>query len=117
VDKPFYADGVCLDELPFYDQFTLGGWSGLSGYPYQRFQGPYYALFRLGYDRKVGKLTSLLGRGVYALAWGEAGNVWQIEELTLSFSSGTLALGADTILARSTQRQQGGNEPTRLYSR
>lgn len=89
-------------QLPFYDQFTLGGWSGLSGYPYQELQGTSYGLCRLGYDRRISRLPSMLGQGgVYVMIWGEAGNTWQLADrrtLDSLLYSGTLALGADTNL-------------------
>jgi NTE family protein len=49
----------------------------LSGYPRDRFQGDAVTYASLTYMRELARLPSALGRGVYAGAALEAGNVWE----------------------------------------
>jgi NTE family protein len=84
--------------IPFYDQFTLGGFLRLSGYQQDQLIGQQLGLGRLiAYWRAS---QSLLG-SFYMGASLEAGNVWHLGE-NASFDDlrmgGSVFIGYDTIL-------------------
>jgi len=84
--------------IPFYDQFTLGGFLRLSGYQQDQLRGQQMGLGRLiAYWRAS---QSLLG-SFYMGASLEAGNVWQVGQ-TASFNDirtgGSVFIGYDTVL-------------------
>lgn len=87
-------------QLPFWQDFQLGGFSNLSGYAPGEFSGSYMTYGSLAWYRRIADLRPQLGSGVYAGVVGEAGNVWReaadasLEDLRFS---GALFLGADTI--------------------
>lgn len=64
-------------DLPAYDEFLLGGPFSLSGYRHGELRGPYFGVIRSGYLFRLAELPRVLGTGVYAGGWLEAGNVWQ----------------------------------------
>ncbi len=87
--------------LPPHDEFSLGGIFSLSGYRDGELSGQYYGLARAGFQRRAGRLPPIAGSYFYFRAWIEAGNVWQTRSdigAAHLRATGTLALGADTIL-------------------
>lgn len=64
-------------ELPAYDEFLLGGLFSLSGYRQGELRGQYFGVARAGYLYRLAELPEILGSGIYAGGWFEAGNVWQ----------------------------------------
>jgi NTE family protein len=87
-------------DLPAYDEFLLGGLFSLSGYRRGELRGQHYAVARSGYLFRLSELPELLGTGVYAGGWLEAGNVWQTSD-TIGDSliyTATVAAAADTRL-------------------
>jgi NTE family protein len=88
-------------DIPFFDEFELGGFLNLSGITRGELQGDVKGLATLGYYRQVSEMGSL-GRGFYTGAFVQAGNVWtDVEEIELGdlIFSGTLFVGLDTVLA------------------
>ena len=86
-------------EIPFYQEFQLGGFLNLSGLARGRLRGDYKGLFLLGDYWKLGELKPF-GR-LYAGAFAEAGNVWQ-DSADASLGdlrySATVFLGLDSRL-------------------
>ncbi len=100
--------------LPPYDEFLLGGIFSLSGYHDGELSGRKFGVARAGFQRRGGHLRPIAGAYLYYSAWVEAGNAWRrgsrIGADDLRFT-GTLALGADTILGPFTLaygRAEGG---------
>jgi NTE family protein len=87
-------------DVPFYDNFTLGGFFSLSGFKENQLRGQVFGVARLGYYVKSGGLSGRLGRGVYVGGWVEAGNAWATNA-EVNFGdliyTGTLAVGSDTF--------------------
>ena len=94
--------GTSLDsDLPYYDQFALGGFHQLSGYASEQFRGNRMAFGGLIYYRKLMALKPPLGKGVYLGGSLEVGAVQDtVEALTEEKTryGGSLFLGADTWL-------------------
>jgi NTE family protein len=89
-------------EIPFYDEFELGGFLNLSGLPAGALQGDVLAYLSLAYYWQVARLPSPVGGGVYAGLALEAGNTWEdveAAELGDLRPAGLLFAGADTRLA------------------
>ena len=63
-------------DVPFYDQFSIGGMNSLPGLAYGALRGPHYGIVSVNYYYRAGYLTPSLGRGIYLLAGVNAGNVW-----------------------------------------
>ena len=61
------------DQMPYYDQFPLGGFLNLSGYANQQFRGNDMAFAGLAYYRQIAALPPPIGRGLYLGASLEAG--------------------------------------------
>jgi len=59
--------------MPYYDQFSLGGFLNLSGYANEQFRGNDMAFGALVYYRQIASLSPPLGRGLYLGASLEAG--------------------------------------------
>ncbi|MFH1903337.1 MAG: patatin-like phospholipase family protein, partial [Candidatus Omnitrophota bacterium] len=88
-------------EIPFYDQFVLGGFLSLSGYREGELRGNYYGLARIIYFYRFGKVPFAWGDSLYLGGSVEAGNVWissKDVELSDLLWSGSLLVGADTPL-------------------
>jgi NTE family protein len=89
------------DELPVFDQFSLGGFLQLSGYRPGELLGQRVAFGRLSYYRQLPPSLTLVGRRVFAGVSAEAGRISSAFQ-TLSpgdyKSSVGLFLGADTPL-------------------
>lgn len=62
-------------EVPFFDQFRVGGLLSLGGYAVGQFRGPVYGVGRLGYTYRLFGSSPGLG-SVYGGVLLEAGNVW-----------------------------------------
>ena len=105
-------------EIPFYDEFTLGGFLNLSGYQTDQLRGQQVGLGRLiAYWRAS---QSLIGDFYLGLSF-EAGNVWQrnesaaINDLNLA---GTVFIGYDTVLGPlylGVGTAEGGNTTFYVY--
>ncbi|MGB9428287.1 MAG: patatin-like phospholipase family protein [Gammaproteobacteria bacterium] len=87
--------------IPFYDDFTLGGFLSLSGLRLQQLRGQQVFSAHLIYLQRVGNLPSVIGNGFYIGASFEGGNVWgntqNISVHGLQYGS-ALFVGADTAL-------------------
>ena len=87
--------------IPFYDEFTLGGFLRLSGLEPGQLQGDILGHGSLIYYRELGRLPGALGGGVYIGGSLEAGNVWpSIEEAELGDLRPAAMVfgGMDTVL-------------------
>jgi len=88
-------------EVPFYDEFLVGGFGSLSGFKEGQLRGPLFGVARLGYYVRSGRLSGRFGRGVYLGGWVEAGNAWATRSearLDNLIYSGTVGAGVDTFL-------------------
>ncbi|HXU29787.1 MAG TPA: patatin-like phospholipase family protein [Thermoanaerobaculia bacterium] len=84
--------------VPAYDEYLLGGVLSLSGYREGELHGQYFGIARTGYLFRLAELPQILGTGVYAGGWLEAGNTWQISDAfgkDLIYTA-TLATAAET---------------------
>lgn len=87
-------------QMPYYDQFPLGGFLNLSGYANEQFRGNDVAFGALAYYRQIASLPPPIGRGLYLGASLEAG--W--------LSDGTArnsATGQDVVLSPEATRYGG----------
>jgi len=88
-------------EMPYYEQFALGGFRHLSGYAIDELRGNELAFGSVTYYRRLATLPPPLGRGLYAGASLEAGaledTLSQLTESGVRFGS-SVFLGADTWL-------------------
>lgn len=86
------------NQLPFYDQFSLGGFTNLSGLRSNQILGQHMAIGKLITYHKVG--TSFIG-DLYLGGSLESGNVWQEGDkfnLTKLRLAGSLFVGYDTLI-------------------
>jgi NTE family protein len=86
------------NQLPFYDQFSLGGFTNLSGLRSNQILGQHMAIGKLITYHKVG--TSFIG-DLYLGGSLESGNVWQEGDkfnLTKLRLAGSLFVGYDTLV-------------------
>lgn len=87
--------------LPYYDLFELGGLFRLSGLAPRQILGEKGGLAALVYYARIGEMRGTLGRGIYAGASAEAGNLWARSanpawrDLWLA---GSVFVGADTVV-------------------
>ncbi|MEM1248753.1 MAG: patatin-like phospholipase family protein [Acidobacteriota bacterium] len=87
-------------ELPFYDEFRVGGLLSFSGFHEDELRGQEFGVARAGYLRELSSGGTFLRRTV-AGGWLEAGQVWtlgqdpSLDDLETSF---TLTLGAETLV-------------------
>jgi NTE family protein len=89
------------EEMPYYDQFPLGGFLKLSGYANEQFRGNEYAFGSLVLQHQLTTLTPPLGKGLYLGGSLEVGRQWDvIEALNPSETryGSSLFFGADTWL-------------------
>lgn len=89
------------DEMPYYDQFPLGGFLKLSGYANEQFRGNQYAFGSLVFQHQITTLTPPLGKGLYLGGSLEVGRQWDvIDALNPSETryGSSLFFGADTWL-------------------
>jgi NTE family protein len=89
------------DHTPFYNQYTLGGFSSISGYKNNELRGEYYALSNILYYYNVMDFPSLIVSGLYVGGGVEAGNTWnrsrdiEFDDLLIG---GKAFIGIDTIV-------------------
>ena len=107
--------------MPFYDEFTLGGFLSLSGLRNQQLRGQQVLSMHVIYLQRVGNLPSVLGNGWYVGVSLEGGNVWDstqnISAHGLQYGS-ALFVGADTALGPvylGTGFSQSGHQTFYLY--
>jgi len=96
-----YAGGKLGKDLPFYDEFQLGGFRKFSGFRESELQGQYVGTARSGFMYKIPMKPNFLWNFVTVGAWGEAGNVWASRDAISIHDlrySGTGAVGFDTKL-------------------
>ncbi len=87
-------------DIPFFDEFRVGGLLSLGGYAEGQFRGPIYGVGRLGYYYKAVETLPVIGNGLFAGAVVESGNVWAVNEdvdLGDLRSSVTLFIAAETF--------------------
>ncbi len=89
------------NQLPFVEAGFLGGFLNLSGTQPLQFWGNYSALGRVMVYKRLMKLPSFVGTGVYVGCSFETGNAWMtssdVRWDNLRYA-GSLYLGADTLL-------------------
>lgn len=107
--------------IPFYDEFTLGGFLSLSGLRTEQLRGQQVFSAHVVYLERVGSLPSVIGNGLYIGASLEGGNVWNSDQhITLrglQYGS-ALFVGADTALGPlylGTGFSQSGHQSFYLY--
>ncbi|MGH8402478.1 MAG: patatin-like phospholipase family protein, partial [Gammaproteobacteria bacterium] len=107
--------------IPFYDEFTLGGFLSLSGLRQQQLRGQQVLSAHLIYLDRIGNLPSVLGNGFYIGASLEGGNVWDntqhVSLRGLQYGS-SIFIGADTVLGPvyfGTGYAQSGNQSFYLF--
>jgi NTE family protein len=87
-------------EIPFYDEFSLGGFLDLSGFRSGRLRGQVLGFAQIVYYTRVGRLPGGIGDGFYIGGSLEAGNVWrdtsEVEFSTLRPAAAVFA-GLDTV--------------------
>ncbi|MDD4201907.1 MAG: BamA/TamA family outer membrane protein [Candidatus Omnitrophica bacterium] len=101
----FSADlGLNLNnEIPFYDEYTLGGFLQMTGYPKDKLRGQSMASASLIYYYRLKKLpfASSWLKNVYVGGSLETGNAW-IDKKKMSFEKlhygGSLFVGLDTLI-------------------
>jgi len=74
------------DDMPYYDQFPLGGFLNLSGYAIDQFRANDMAFGALVYYRQIASLPPPIGRGLYLGASLEAG--WLSDSVTRNPTTG-----------------------------
>ncbi|PWV65828.1 patatin-like phospholipase family protein [Plasticicumulans acidivorans] len=98
--RGLYGDSFGEDQGLFFDDFTLGGFLRLSGYPSERFRGNRFAFGSLVAYRQLD--TELAGMPLYLGGSLETGKVWSDDAIPLdtggTHSSASLFFGADTLL-------------------
>ena len=85
--------------MPAYETFALGGPLRLSGFRLNQFSGRDYVFGRVMYYNRIFPLPEILGKGVFAGASAEVGNIRNRADGLPSPGtqySGSLFLGADT---------------------
>ncbi len=81
-------------DVPIGAQFTLGGFDSLPGLVPHQLHGPYYLLEEVEYRFRLGRLSPAMGKGVYLILKGAAGNVYQTErEIDWGDQIGSVAAG------------------------
>jgi NTE family protein len=88
-------------EIPYYDEYTLGGFLCLSGYKIQQFRGQNMGLGRLVYYYKLADGIPPILSGVYFGGSAESGNVWQdVHQIDFGkmVYAGSFFIGLDTIV-------------------
>jgi NTE family protein len=88
-------------DLPFWNEFQLGGLFRLSGFEPRSLSGPYLGLGVLTWYTRIGNLNTAIGDGVYAGLSAELGNVWESSggvSVSSAKWAGSAFVGVDTIL-------------------
>jgi len=94
------AGGDFDTDLPFYDDFELGGFLNLSGYRRNELRGQKLGYAALVYYRRLNQSRGLFGMNYYLGASLEAGNTWlDVEPVTFDslLPAGAVYFGADTL--------------------
>jgi len=89
------------DDLPFYDEFTLGGFLSLSGLRSDELRGKQKGAIRLIYYYKVVDKFASLFQGLYVGGSLEGGNVWdKVDEISFSDLryGGSIFVGVETLI-------------------
>jgi len=107
--------------MPYYEEFTLGGFLSLSGLREQQLRGQQVFAAHAIYLEHIGNLPSVLGNGLYIGGSLEGGNVWgsgQNISLARLQYGGSLFIGAETALGPvylGTGFSQSGNQTFYLF--
>lgn len=107
--------------IPYYDEFTLGGFLSLSGLREQQLRGQQVFAAHAIYLEHIGNLPSVLGNGLFIGGSLEGGNVWGSDQnisLARLQYGGSLFIGADTALGPvylGTGFSQSGNQTFYLF--
>ncbi len=89
------------DDPPPYARFAGGGLFSFSGYQRGELSGASFGVFRPTYLYRLGTLSPIVGKGIYAGGWLEVGNFWpsrddvRLDDLRYAV---TLGLGAETVV-------------------
>ena len=89
------------DDIPVWDEFTLGGFLSLSGYNYEQLRSDQMFAARVIYYNRVPGMPKVIAEDLFVGASAEAGNVWaytaepQIDELLYG---GSLFIALNTFL-------------------
>jgi NTE family protein len=96
------AGGSSLgSNLPFYNQFVLGGPFSFSGLKPGQFRGQTFGVGRIGFYRRLAEGMVIFGTHFYIGGWLETGNIWVSQHdanLNDLIKAGTMVLSAATIL-------------------
>ncbi|MGA9854507.1 MAG: patatin-like phospholipase family protein [Gammaproteobacteria bacterium] len=107
--------------MPYYDEFTLGGFLSLSGLREQQLRGQQVFAAHAIYLEHIGNLSTVLGNGLYVGGSLEGGNVWSSDQnisLARLQYGASLFIGADTALGPvylGTGFSQSGNQTFYLF--
>lgn len=94
-------NGKIGPDLPFYENFNLGGFLNLSGYPFDGLSDQYSGLAKLIYYRKVAGSGSRLLGAIYAGGSLEAGGAWhRVDDIGTQglIYAGSVFVGMDTVM-------------------
>ena len=86
-------------DIPFFERFSLGGFTNVSGLEPGALQGNLGGTLTAAYFRQIALLPTGLGDGVYFGGTLEAGGVWETDEEVSTSDllwAGSVLLGADT---------------------
>ena len=89
------------NKIPYYDQYSLGGFMNLSGYSEHQLVGQHKGLGQLLYYYKLGKDPLGSGGNVYlggGVEYGTVWNKWSDTKMNDLLLSGLLFVGVDTPL-------------------
>ncbi len=94
-------------ELPYDEQFALGGFLHLSGYANEQFRGNDVAFAALSYYRQIASLPPPLGRGLYAgasleMGWLSASPITLQSGINTEFTPAATRLGSSLFLGSDT---------------
>lgn len=96
----FNFGGKIGQDLPFYENFTVGGFLNLSGFPFEGLADQYGGVGRLIYYRRVLHFGRGVVDAIYLGGSAETGGVWRrFDEIDASglIFAGSLFVGADTL--------------------
>jgi NTE family protein len=116
----FQFGGKLGPDLPFYENFRLGGFLALSGFPFQGLSDQYSGLARLVYYRRVLRGNRPLD-AVYLGGSAETGGVWhRFDDIDSDglILAGSLFVGVDTLfgpLYLAYGQAEGGNHAFYFY--
>jgi len=106
-------------DLPFYENFRLGGFLNLSGYPFEGLADQYSGLARLMYYRRVLRLNKRPIEAIYFGGSAESGGAWhRFSDSKGLIFAGSIFVGADTLfgpLYLAYGQAEGGNHAFYFY--